>query len=81
MSLPPLVINMQRTGENIQALREKSGLSVRELQEILGFTTPFTIYRWQRGESLPSIDSLVVLSKVFGVSINAIIAVDPLFPV
>lgn len=71
-----VAINMKRTGENIHNLRKQAGFSVRELSEIMGFSTSHTIYRWQNGESLPSIDSLVVLSELFGVTINEILAID-----
>ena len=69
---------MIRTGENIRRLREQSGLSVKELQEIFGFATPQAVYKWQQGTSLPSIDNLVVLAQLFGVPIEEIIAVDVL---
>ena len=70
------VINLAKTGENITKLRELSGYSVRELQEIFGFGTPQAIYKWQRGDALPSVDNLIVLSVVFKVSIEEIIIVD-----
>ena len=41
---------------------------------IFGFVTPQAIYKWQRGSALPSLDNLVVLSAVFGVSIDDILA-------
>ena len=77
--MPTLVINMQQTGENILMLRMRCGLSVHDLQEKLGLTSPQAIYKWQRGECVPSIDSLIVLSSVFGVNINAIVAVEPIY--
>lgn len=39
------VIDMVRTGENIARLRRKAGLSVKELQDMFGFTTPQAIYK------------------------------------
>ena len=69
-------INLLKTGENILALREKKGLSVRDLQQMLGFATPQAIYKWQRGNSLPTIDNLVVLSAVFRVPIDEILVVS-----
>ena len=74
VSIP--VVNMNRTGENIRRLRKQSGLSVKNLQEVFGFATPQAIYKWQQGASLPSIDNLLVLSNLFGVSVEDIIAVD-----
>ncbi|MBQ6563081.1 MAG: helix-turn-helix domain-containing protein [Clostridiales bacterium] len=75
--MPRVVINMKRTGENILSLRAEKGMSAQDLAVVLGFSTPHTIYRWQKGETLPSVDSLVVLSEIFEVSMNEIIAVDP----
>lgn len=74
VSIP--VVNMSHTGENIRRLRKQSGLSVKNLQEVFGFATPQAIYKWQQGASLPSIDNLLVLSNLFGVSVEDIIAVD-----
>lgn len=69
------IINLEKTGENIKNLREAKNISVKELQDILGFTTPQAIYKWQWGESLPSIDSLVVLAKVFETTIQNILII------
>ena len=71
-------INMQQTGINIRTLRRQKGITVRELQDIFGFATPQAIYKWQHGTALPTIDNLVVLAAVLGVTMDAIIAVNPL---
>ena len=42
-------IDMIATGANITAMRRRAGLSVRDLQDIFGFSTPQAIYKWQRG--------------------------------
>ena len=39
------VVDMKRTGQNICVLREQQGLSVKELQNLLGFATPQAIYK------------------------------------
>lgn len=69
-------INMVKTGQNIMELRAKAGLSVKDLQEVFGFATPQAIYKWQHGAALPTIDNLVVLAAVFGVSVDAILVLD-----
>ncbi len=74
MALPS--VNMTKTGENIAAMRINAGMTVRELQNILGFTTPQAIYKWQQGQSLPAIDNLVVLATIFGVTMDEIIVTD-----
>lgn len=70
------IINMEKTGGNIARLRMKSGLSVRQLQEIFGFSTPQAIYKWQRGVVLPAVDNLVILAEVFQVQIEDILVME-----
>ena len=67
------VINMTATGSNITRLRINAGLTVKDLQDIFGFSTPQAIYKWQRGTALPTVDNLVVLAAVFGVKIDDIL--------
>ena len=67
------VIDMTATGINITRMRISAGLSVRDVQDIFGFTTPQAIYKWQRGTALPTVDNLAVLAAVFGVTIDEIL--------
>ena len=69
-------IDMKATGRRIQQLRERQGLSVRALQDLLGFEQPQAIYKWQRGESLPTVDHLLMLSRIFGVPMQDLLMVD-----
>ena len=69
-------IDMMATGRNITMLRQAAGLTVRDLQTIFGFATPQAIYKWQHGTAMPTIDNLVVLAMVFGVTMDDIIVVD-----
>lgn len=74
-------INMVRTGQNIVALRQAAGLSVKDLQDIFGFATPQAIYKWQHGTAMPTIDNLVVLAAVFRVHLEDILALDTEIPI
>ena len=67
------VINVTATGANIARLRKRAGISVRQLQTIFGFSTPQAIYKWQRGAAMPTVDNLVVLAAVFGVTVDQIL--------
>ena len=67
------VVDLAATGENITKLRLRSGLKVRDLQQILGFANPQAIYKWQSGSCLPTVDNLLILSAVFGVPIEEIL--------
>ena len=67
------VINMTATGNNIMRMRISAGLTVRDIQDVFGFSTPQAIYKWQRGTALPTVDNLAVLAAVFGVKIDDIL--------
>ena len=69
-------INMVKTGQNIMKLRQRAGLSVKDLQDIFGFATPQAIYKWQQGTAMPTIDNLVVLAAVLQVHIDEIVILD-----
>lgn len=69
-------IDMVKTGEKIKNLRKGKGLTVSELQEYLGFNTPQSIYKWQKGKVVPTVDNLVALYSLFGVAIDEIIIVE-----
>lgn len=72
MTLP--YIDVIETGININDLRMSAGLSVKDIQNVFGFSTPQAVYKWIMGDSIPSVDNLVVLAKVLGVTIDDIIA-------
>ncbi len=69
-------INMIATGENINRMRMEAGFSVREMQAVFGFATPQAIYKWIHGTAMPTIDNLVILAAVLGVTMDEIIVVD-----
>lgn len=69
------VVDIEATGKNIDTLRKKAGLSIRDIQEVMGFTTPQAIYKWIWGRSLPKVDNLVILSAIFHTSIDNIIVI------
>jgi len=70
------VIDLAGTGRRVYELREKAGLSVAQLQQQMGLASPQAIYRWQRGETLPTIDNLVLLAEILGVSLEEILVIN-----
>ncbi|MDE6567073.1 MAG: helix-turn-helix domain-containing protein [Lachnospiraceae bacterium] len=67
------LIDITATGSNLARLRAESGITVRALSDYLGMNNTNSIYRWFRGESLPSLDNLYAISVLLGVSMNEII--------
>ncbi|MCR4780288.1 MAG: helix-turn-helix domain-containing protein [Ruminiclostridium sp.] len=56
----------------IHELRTRSGLSQDALAEKV-FVTRQAVSRWENGETVPNTETLKLLSKVFGVSINTLL--------
>ena len=67
------VIDLVATGSNIQRLRQERGLTVRDLQRYFGFEEPRAIYKWQKGETLPTVDNLYALGILLEVPMDSIL--------
>ena len=67
------MIDLQSTGKRIKELREQRGVSVKQLQCFLGFEQPQAIYKWQRGECLPTFDNMYAIACYLGVTIDDIL--------
>ena len=80
------VLDAVATGLRIKELRIARNLRVEDVANFMGFESPQAVYKWQRGESLPTIDNLYALSVLFGTSIDDILRgskeedVSPLLP-
>ena len=59
-------------GENIQNLRKKLGLSQEELAQKIPVSRQ-TVSQWENGQTVPSIDNLIILKEIFGVSVDEIL--------
>jgi transcriptional regulator with XRE-family HTH domain len=58
-------IDLKATGNRIKQLRKERNLRVQDISDYMGFMEPQAVYKWQRGESLPSVDNLFALSRLF----------------
>lgn len=67
------VLDLPATGQKIKTLMKQRGISARQLQLILNFPYVQTIYNWFAGKNMPSIDNLVVLAQILGVSMDDLV--------
>lgn len=65
-------LDMMKTGTFIAELRKEKGLTKEQLGEKLGVTNK-TVSRWETGQYLPPADVLLMMSELFGVSINELL--------
>lgn len=69
------VIDIARTGINIRMMIQDSDYTVTDIANYLGASTS-QIYKYIRGEVLPSTDRLLALSTILNISINDILAIN-----
>ena len=58
--------------EQIAALRKRAGLSQEQLSEALGVSRQ-AVSKWESGGAMPELDKIVQLSRVLGVSTDALL--------
>jgi len=58
--------------EKIAALRKRAGLSQEQLSEALGVSRQ-AVSKWESGGAMPELDKVVQLSRVFGVTTDALL--------
>jgi len=66
---------MPTTGQRIAAKRKELGLSQEALGEKLGVSRQ-SIYKWESDTSLPEVEKLVALSRLFSVSVGWLLGVE-----
>lgn len=64
-----------RIGANIAAYRKRDGLTQATLAEKLNYSDK-AVSKWERGESVPDVLTLMQLAEQFGVSVNELVC-DP----
>ena len=69
-------ISQKETGRRIRQMTADRGYSVKDIQEAMGFENPQAVYKWMSGKSLPSLDNLIILSRILNTSIESILVID-----
>lgn len=66
---------MNRVGKTLKELRQQSGLRQGDLAKMLGVERS-TVANWERGAKQPSIDILIKLREIFGVSLDQLVGLN-----
>lgn len=68
-----LEIDPKATGQRISELRIEKDLRVTDISDYMGFFEPQAVYKWMRGDSLPTLQNMYCLSQLFDTPIDDII--------
>ncbi len=63
-------IDLKKTGVWLRTLCNYRGITVRDIQDYLHISSNQAIYEWFNGHTLPSVNNLLALSTLLGVSMN-----------
>ena len=66
-------IDVVATGANIKKIMKDNKIKVVDMADIMGFNTPQAIYKWFRGDAMPTIDNMVIIADVLNTTIDKII--------
>ena len=69
------IIDVKATGNNIKNIIKTKGLKISDVQARCGFNTPQAIFKWMRGDAVPTIDNLIILADMFDTTIDKIIII------
>ena len=62
-------------GQRIQEHRKKNGLSQEELGQRL-LVSRQTVSLWEKDQTLPTVDNLLLLKEIFGISVDELLGAD-----
>ena len=68
-------MNAALTGKRIRALREKKGITQKELADLLGVTDA-AVSKWEHGKNFPDITVLERLSEVLGCKVSELLGLE-----
>lgn len=68
-------LDTRATGVNMKRMMRERGLSIKDIQHTCNFGTDQTIYKWFRGQSMPSLDNLVIVADLFKCKVDDILIV------
>ena len=66
----------QTLGRRIQEARKAAGLSQESLGERLGVSRQ-AVSKWEADAAVPELENLIAMSRIFGVTIGALLGVEP----
>ena len=68
-------IDLPATGMNIGELMKMNGISAADVADRMGFSSCIAVYKWLKGEALPTLDNILILADLLDVTIEDILVV------
>ena len=65
-------LDIAATGHKIRTLMDERKISAKELSKVMSVSIQ-AVYRWQKGETLPTISNMFILGQLFDVDVDDIL--------
>lgn len=69
-------IDQQRTGQKLKIMFKLAGYDVNYIQDYLNLSCPQPVYRWFKGQNLPSVEKLCALSSLLDVHMEELLVLQ-----
>ena len=69
-------INVDATAKQLKRIRKEHNFSVQDIQHQIGLISAQAIYKWERGQALPSLDKIVILAKLYEVTLDDLLVIE-----
>ena len=67
-----ITINMIATGKMIKDMRQKHGMTIKQVQDACGISAA-AVCKWQNGQTMPTLDNLLILSDLWNVKLDDLV--------
>ena len=65
-------LDIAATGNKIKMLMDEREISAKDLSKVMNVSIQ-AVYRWQKGETLPTISNMFILGQLFDVDVDDIL--------
>ena len=71
-----MLIDQAKTGQKLKIMLKLAGYDVKYIQEYLNLSCPQPIYRWFKGQDLPTVEKFYALSTLLGVHMEELLVLQ-----
>ena len=72
IDIEPKRLDIVATGHRIKELMDEKEIAIKELSKFMGVSFQ-AVYRWQKGEALPTIPNLFILGQILDIDVDDIL--------
>lgn len=71
-----VTIDTVATGKNIKDIMKRNNFKATDIQKACGFGTAQAIFKWFRGDAMPTIDNFFIIADMFGCTVDDIVVIN-----